>query len=70
MYRLGKHLWAWGGGFVFCFFKTTKVSKIKLFLETCDEMEIMTKYYEPEQIESGIKSFIDYYKNKEDKIIT
>jgi len=48
--------------------KNKLYSKIKLFLETCDQMEIISKYYEREQIEFGIKSFFNYYKDKEDKI--
>jgi hypothetical protein len=42
--------------------------KIKQFLETCDEMSQISKYYEPVQIEYGIKSFISYYSDNEDKI--
>ena len=40
-------------------------SKIKLFLETCDEISQISKYYEFEQIDIAVKSFLNYYKDRE-----
>lgn len=36
---------------------------IKSYLEECDEITKISKYYQPIQIENGIYDLIDYYKN-------